>query len=440
MAKIGVQVLCTAVMLGTMYYLGYECRQDEFWPLLGLYGACFGAYALVIKTVESNRAIACFISLGIVLRVILLFSIPNLSDDVYRYLWDGKLWLNGINPFVHPPSYYVQQGVLPEGLSLELYQKLNSPDYHTIYPPLAQGLFTLSCALFPHWEYGSMVVIKLGILLAELGSIALLRSLLRQYQLAPQQILLYTLNPLIIMELVGNVHLEALMIFFLLLALYFFQKQQQRWASVALAASIASKLLPLMFLPFLLRRWGWPQASMRHLTLMAGVLLLLFLPMLSWEFVQGFASSLDLYFQRFEFNASLYYLLRWVFYMLTGYNLIIALGPLLGLLVVYFIVKMARREQDLSWEKLPFLMLVAFSLYLFTATIIHPWYLAVPIALCGLTRWRFPVLWSGLVVLSYSHYDGGGFAENYCLIGVEYGVLGAFLGMEQRDLVQKQCK
>ena len=91
---------------------------------------------------------------------------------------------------------------------------------------------------------------------------------------------------------------------------------------------------------------------------------------------------------------------------------------------------MAQREQDLRWEKLPLLMLLAFSLYLFSATIIHPWYLAVPIALCVLTPLRFPVLWSGLVVLSYSHYDGGGFAENYWLIGLEYGVLGVFLGFE----------
>ncbi|WP_421796351.1 hypothetical protein [Haliscomenobacter sp.] len=422
----------SGIMVATMYQLGYHCQQTDFWPLLGTYATFFGAYALVLKLAMEKGSIQWYLLLGIGLRLLLLFSMPNLSDDVYRYLWDGKLWLNGINPFVHPPSYYVQQGALPNGLSMELYAELNSPDYHTIYPPIAQGLFTLSCALFPEDLYASIVAMKLGILLAELGSLWLLRVLLQRFQIAPQHILIYALNPLIILELVGNVHLEALMIFFLLLALFLLQKQLHGWASVALAGSIASKLLPLMFLPFLIRRWGWPQRSMGYFALLGGVLLLLFVPMLSWEFIQGFASSLDLYFQKFEFNAGVYYLLRWVFYVLTGYNLILVLGPLLGLFVVYSIVKMAQREQDLRWGKLPLLMVLAFSLYLFSATIIHPWYLAVPIVLCVLTPLRFPVLWSGLVVLSYSHYDGGGFAENYWLIGVEYGVLGVFLAMEWR--------
>ena len=152
--------------------------------------------------------------------------------------------------------------------------------------------------------------------------------------------------------------------------------------------------------------------------------------MLSLDFLRGFSSSLDLYFQKFEFNAGVYYLLRWVFLVLTGFNFIIVIGPALGLLTIYAIFRMVKAEVDLSWERLPLMMLVAFSCYLFSATIIHPWYIALPLALCVLTPLRFPVLWSGLVVLSYSHYNDGLFEENYALIALEYIVLAFFMLFE----------
>ncbi|AEE49611.1 hypothetical protein [Haliscomenobacter hydrossis] len=430
MSRIVFHLLLGSVMIASMYHLGYVCQQDDFWPLLGSYAIFFGAYALVIKTVNDPRQVQGYLALGIGLRLLLLFSVPNLSDDVYRYLWDGHLWLNGINPFVHPPSYYLQHPPLPAGLTVDLYSKLNSPDYHTIYPPVAQGLFTLSCALFPKNMYASIVVMKVVVVLSELGSLRLLSLLLRRNGSPAPHILLYALNPLIILELTGNLHLEGLMIFFLLLSLWLLSKNSYSWATLAIAGSVASKLLPLMFLPFFIRRWGWPKWSVQYFMLMGLALLLLFMPMLSLAFLRGFGSSLDLYFQRFEFNAGIYYLLRWVFMVLTGYNFILFLGPALSLFALYAIVKMAKAEVDLSWEKLPVVMLFAFSMYLSTATIIHPWYLALPVAICVLTPFRFPILWSGLVVLSYSHYDGGLFQENYWLIALEYLGLAGYLWIE----------
>jgi len=430
MANTGLNALLSAMMIGLMYMLGYHCQQDNFWPLLGTYTAFFGTYALVLKTAHHPGWLQWYLFLGIGLRAMLLFSLPNLSDDVYRYIWDGKLWLNGINPFVHTPNYYLHHSPLPSGLSEGLYFKLNSPYYHTIYPPVAQGIFTVCCSLFPKDLYATVISMKVVSFLAELGSLRLFYLLLQRFNLPAKHILIYALNPLIILELIGNVHLEGLMVLFVLLAIYLLIKGQNSWGALAMAGSIASKLLPLMFLPFFIRRWGWPKKSLLYFSLIGGVLMLLFLPMLSLDFLRGFGSSLDLYFQKFEFNAGLYYLLRWVFQVLTGYNFIIIIGPALGLLTIYAIFRLVKAEVDLSWERLPLMMLVAFSCYLFSATIIHPWYIALPLALCILTPLRFPVLWSGLVVLSYSHYNDGLFQENYALIAFEYILLVIFMLVE----------
>ena len=69
----------------------------------------------------------------------------------------------------------------------------------------------------------------------------------------------------------------------------------------------------------------------------------------------------------------------------------------------------------------------ALLLQLFLSATVHPWYATVPIALGLLTRWRFPIVWSGLAALSYSHYAGGLFQENYWLIALEYSTLWLFI-------------
>src|SRR5690606_35260493 len=117
----------------------------------------------------------------------------------------------------------------------------------------------------------------------------------------------------------GNLHMEALLIFFLLLFLYQLHYQRYLTSAVPFALAVGSKLLPLMFLPFVWRKLGFRRFAAFGFVLLV-VLLLLFFPLLSLEVLRNIWQSIDLYFQRFEFNASVYYLLRWLGIQLTGYN------------------------------------------------------------------------------------------------------------------------
>ena len=427
------------LLLLAVTYLGFYADRTVSTAVLSGYTLAFAGYALLITT-PWQRHLNYAIALGIALRLLLVFAFPLLSDDVYRFLWDGYLIADGRNPFAELPGYYLEAGNAVPGLTEDLFARLNSPDYYTIYPPVAQGVFTAAVWLFPTSWYGAAVVMKLFLLACELGTVALLWRLLARARVPGEEqnsrvgersrLLYYWLNPLIIVEITGNLHFEGAMVFFLLLAYYFLQRSAWVRAGVAMAASVASKLLPLLLLPYLIRRlWGRPFWVFSFA--FGGACLLLFAPLLlAPGFVSGFSSSLELYQQKFEFNASLYYLARAVGYWQVGWNLIATLGPFLAKLAAVSILVLALLDGRSSWRSLPEGWLFAFVIYLLCATTVHPWYLSVPLVLCCFTRWRFPLVWSWLITFTYVSYATDPYRENLWLVALEYGLTLAFAAWE----------
>lgn len=418
----------SAVLVAGVAWLAFYGEQRNFPAIAGGYLLAFLGYAWVLAG-SARYELRWWLGLAILLRIGLVFCFPLLSDDLYRFIWDGRLLAAGINPFAELPGFYLDPAYAEYGLDAALFQKLNSPEYYTIYPPVAQAVFWLAAKFAPDSWYGSMLVIKCFLLACELLSLRLILFLLDYWRLPRERILLYALNPLILVEIMGNLHFEGAMILFLLLALAAFSLEWVRAAAVALALSVAAKLLPLMFTPYLLRRYRWPQ--LWRFSLWFGVvLLLLFLPLLSGAFAQNLGSSLDLYFRQFEFNASLYYLARWYGFQWMGWNLIDFYGPLLAGLAAFLIFFTALTESGPTWRTLPLRMMWAMIFFLFCTTTVHPWYLSMPLALSVFTRYRFVAFWTVLIPLTYIHYWAGAFAENYWVITLEYLAVAAVLFWE----------
>ncbi|MEM9930887.1 MAG: hypothetical protein AAF840_13785 [Bacteroidota bacterium] len=490
-------------------FLGFGVDRTAFWEVLLGFSLAFVGYAGLLsqenilhlwkspKTTPPPlspnwgnypfTSLQVIILIGVVLRLLLVFAFPLLSDDIYRFIWDGHLIRAGINPFSELPAYYLEAGRSVPGLTPLLYDQLNSPDYYTIYPPVAQATFTLATVISPNSWYGAAIVMKVILFAAEMGTLWLLWRLLPAFGLPRNFLLFYWLNPLIIIEITGNLHFEGAMVFCLLLALYFLQragvlsrlqssqaiedsqpsamhpgnlspKEGERKvlpsqgkelvkAAGAFALSVASKLLPLMFLPFLIvrlwrGRWGRP---FWIFSVTFGVFtLLLFLPLLTSGFLTGFGSSLDLYFRKFEFNASLYYLARAYGYYEIGWNQIARFGPLLAKLAVVSILVYAAWEARRWWTTsptnpkrpsnapLPTAWMFAFTIYLFCATTVHPWYLSLPIVLCCFGYFRYPLVWSFFIVLTYTSYTSVPYQENLWLVALEYLEVGLLLIVELR--------
>ncbi len=192
---------------------------------------------------------------------------------------------------------------------------------------------------------------------------------------------------------------------------------------------MATKLLPLLVLPLLLRRLGLPKLVWFGLGLAVG-LVALFGPFLSLELVENIGRSLNLYFRNFEFNASFYYLARAGGEWLTGYNQIARIGPALALLTALGGLLLAATERQPIWATLPRALLLLLTLYFLLATTVHPWYLAPLVLLSTFTRARYALVWSGMIVLSYAAYRTSAYTENLWLVALEYAVVLVVLAMD----------
>ncbi len=398
-------------------FLGYYADRTDFIPFILAFLAAFLLYGWLAFGYH-NISARHLLWLGVALRLLLLFSIPQMSDDVFRFLWDGRLTAAGYHPFLHIPRYFIDNRVEIPGITHELFARLNSPDYFTVYPPVCQAVFATAGLVSPVDILPAVVVLKLFMLVFECYTIWLLWKHRGKFGLPDKAAAVYALNPLVILEFSGNLHFDGAMICFLLAGFIALQEGKIVPGAICWALATATKLLPLMMLPAVWKWLGWRKGA-RFIVVFSLSSLLLFSPLLA--VLPNMLESLDLYFRQFQFNASFYYVIRALGFWLKGWDIGENSGPALGLLTLAGVIWLALRVRTGdSASALAQTLLFSLFLYLSMAAVVQPWYVAVPMVFSLFTRYRFLILWSGLVVVSYSHYNGGLFQEYYWLIALEY--------------------
>lgn len=208
-------------------------------------------------------------------------------------------------------------------------------------------------------------------------------------------------------------------------------------AASSLGIAICAKLIPLIFLPSFIGR-----LSLRKLLLYFSAVivscLLLFYPFLDWEVFNSLRSSVGLYFNKFEFNASLYYLVREFGFWKYGYNIIQTVGWKLGIITFLLIITfigIRYKQSGLKQEATNDHVLLQdwmwiLSIYFLFVTTLHPWYISTLLALSVFTTYRFPVVWTGFIFLTYVGYTSDSFHEVLWLTALEYMVVVGYLGYE----------
>lgn len=403
------------------FYVGYELDRADFCNLLLSYSGLFLLFLYIIKSDFNWRAL---VLAALVFRLTQLFVSPNLSQDFYRFIWDGRMLLNGFNPYLYLPEVYLTPNYDLPNQAKELVEGMGAlnASHYSNYPPLNQLCFAIAALFTNKSIIGSIVVMRVIIILADIGVLYFGAKLLKALHLNPKSIFIYLLNPLIIIELTGNLHFEGVMIFFLIWSLYLFHQNKQKLSGVMLACSIGLKLLPLLFLPLYIKHIYFKKSIIFYL-ITGSCVIGLFLPFVNENLFTNYAKTVGLWFGTFEFNGSIYLLIRELGYIIKGYNIIGTVGKTTPILVILFVLGLAFFRKNRSTQQLITSFLFALSFYLFTSTTVHPWYVAMLLILSIFTKYRFPLVWSFTIILSYSFYKNEVFLNNYWFIFIEYALV-----------------
>ncbi|WBL25247.1 glycosyltransferase 87 family protein [Zunongwangia sp. HGR-M22] len=433
----------------------YDLDRADFPKLITLYA---GLFFLSFKIIQLLKTRFWFLAgAALIFRLFFIFALPNLSQDFYRFIWDGRLLANGINPYLSTPDYLIESahfGSISQAQQLVNGMGTLSASNYTNYPPINQLIFAVSGWFSDKNILFSVVIFRLFILLAEIGILFYGRKLLQKLDLPEYYIFWFILNPFVIIECFGNLHFESVMGFFILLSFYFLWKRKWIISAIILGLSISVKLLPLMFLPLFLKFFSSKKSDAEFIenrnlatpfsekitelksikwTKLLGfyaivllTVILSFLPFYNSAFLNNFSESVGLWFQKFEFNASIYYIVRWIGFQIKGYNIIADAGRILPVITFIIILAIGLFRKNSSLKSLISGCVFALAFYFLLSTTVHPWYIVTPLLLSVFTKYRFPIVWSFMAILSYSAYGNAEFQENLWLVALEYLVVIGF--------------
>jgi alpha-1,6-mannosyltransferase len=421
-----IPIVISLFFISTIYWLSYHVKQDEFLKILIGFTLSFGSVLLIIKKRISSHSDLTW--LAIISSFMPIFAFPQLSDDVFRFMWDGNLIVDGISPYRYLPSDFIKLADVDIWYSAT-FSKLNSPNYYSIYPLVDQFIYFLS-ALASRVGLPFHIVMKAIFIVIHIGGFFSAKALFNKSKIS---LYLYYLNPLVLVEGIGNLHAEIVMIGFFSMALGMLNQNRWYLGMFLFVLTIHTKLTPLMLLPFIFL-FLYKKEKYQVIIWTLILILLGFVPLLFDKDFSSFMTSIDLYFRKFEFNGGIYNMIKIGCTLILGYNPINIVGPLMAGGLLFFcgyqfnmffrhlskvgnLHNISIVEVILGWAS-PVLIV-----HMLLSTTIHPWYI-IPLLFINIYRQDFYLIcWSYLVILSYISYSHYNNFEINVLIVLEYIVL-----------------
>jgi alpha-1,6-mannosyltransferase len=352
--------LVTAITLATPFI--FRAGGDN------AYMACAVATGLVAIAATSTaeraptrNALWIIIGVAVFLRVVLLFTEPLLSSDIYRYVWDGKVQAAGINPYRYVPA----DETLATLRDSTIFPNINRVDYAvTIYPPVAQIFFFLVTRLGE-----SVTVMKLALLACEAVTAVTIVLLLRKLGRPLTRLVAYVWHPLPIWEIANSGHIDALMVALMMLGIWLAVIGRPLRGGVMIALAALAKPFAVVTLPAIWRAWDWKLPLV-----VVGVVALCYAPYLSvGAGVLGFLTGGYFQEEQLAIGGNFWLLAMWrvVFGMLAGDTIIYLAGS--GVVIVAMAMVAARRESRTAETVLSDICQLLL-LFLFLLSPNYPWY------------------------------------------------------------------
>jgi hypothetical protein len=379
---------------------------------LFLYALAFAAYLAALHAAQaiSARGLRMALLASAAWRVALVTAPPLLSDDLYRYVWEGRIQLHGGNPYAWDDR---PESPKWAGLRDEVWERLNHKDYTAIYPPLWQLVSRGVVSL-----HDSPTAMKAFAALCEVLALVALGRLLRLRGLPPERLLVAAWSPLALVEIAGSGHNEALGLLFLVLSLLALEARRPFASALAAALAFQSKLVPA----FVTAAW-WRRYRPFHLLAAAVVAGLLVLPYASAG--NGLWQSLAKYGQYWTFNETLFAPLA---VAAGSHETAVAIAA--GLVVLVAAVLGARRSEPVAAT------LGVLAAWLLLTPNVLPWYALWFVPFLALREAPAVLLFTGTVALAYLVYPGwlagGPWHIPWAVRALEYGPCVAVMAIDWR--------
>jgi hypothetical protein len=366
-----------------------------------LYLAAFGCYALALLRLPRFAALprvgGVVFVVALAARLALIAAPPSLSDDIYRYVWEGRVLVHGGNPWTQSP---LDLALIPLR-DARIHPAVNHPELATIYPPLAEAGFALVAALSP-----TVTAMKLWILLHDLALVAILLAALRRDGRSPAWAIVYAWNPLVLVEVAGSGHNDPSAMVWLLVAIVA-ARARPLLSAAALSAGALVKLAPLVALPFLWRLWPWRARALALALTGAG------LGAFAW-LTRGSNSGLHAYWETWRNNALFFEVVeRWSGSFRAARTLGLAVTLAVGAATL-----------GRGWEPVRATR-ATFKTALLVSPVAHPWYQAWFLMLEPWAPSAPWILLSATAILSYGVFaapaNGRDFHLPFAWRMVEYG-------------------
>ncbi len=323
----------------------------SYYILLSIYGIA----AYLARNISDNRNIWLIAISGLVFRAILLPLEPSMSDDLYRYLWDGRVQLAGYNPYFYPAD----SGELSHLRDWWIFPLMNHPHTRTPYPPIAQKIFLISQVIDPNGYLGY----KLLLLGAELLTVYLLINWCRQRMVPEGRILWYFWHPLPIFELSLDGHIDGFALPLIVSLIIAIRRgslllSAALWSCLILLKPFAIWLTPI----FALALWGnWRRRAVFFIT--TGLIgLIIYAPYLTAG-SKTFEQMLN-YARYWYFNGALYYIFD--SFLPQKLNRTLLLLSTVGVSIVAGLLRRTKLESRL---------LIPLGGYFLLSPTLYPWYL-----------------------------------------------------------------
>lgn len=426
LSNIWVRFTFLIILVFLYFNIGYIIPRESSTQLILFYLFTLITTYLILNTKNSYSQI---LIIGIIFRLVFFNSVPILSDDFYRFIWDGNLMLKGINPYKYLPKDIINDGTI-FNLANDLFEGMSSlsANNYSNYPPFNQLGFLFSVWTNPGNIITNIMVMRGLIILSDIGTFLIGIKVLNYLKIPIERIGWYFLNPLVIIELTGNLHWEGVMLFFFITGIWMLLKNNMVRSTLFFSISIAIKLIPILILPVLWRYFD-NKRKYYFITLIFIFSIFLIAPFINdYNSISNYFKTLSLWFNKFEFNASIYYIVREVGILIKGYNLIKEISQITPFIIIGIVSYYSFFKKNKNPKEFFVNMLLVLSLYFFISTTVHPWYIISLVLLGIFTNYSFPIFWSSMIFISYTTYGNKLFQENLYATALEYIVVyGVFL-------------